>query len=201
MGGRIIMPSPERFEKTLRDFAISNDVIADIYDGFQKLTDKEHKRVKAVFFRQALLVMNEKLPKEQVKVILEANACSKSGVRERNSKEFARINQKLSIEDRLKLISNRAYMNMGKPELDKHGFLIVHAVSYRPTDKFECACPTISKIKRDYNIPKEYCYCCGGHFKYHYEIMLGVKLDLLEIVSSPHDTDGEKPCVFKYQMK
>ena len=28
--------------------------------------------------------------------------------------------------------------------------------------------------------------------------MLGVKLKLIEIVTSPHDTDGEKPCVFRY---
>ena len=49
-------------------------------------------------------------------------------------------------------------------------------------------------------IPREYCYCCGGHFKYHYEIMRGVNLELLEIVSSPHDTQGEEPCVFKYQI-
>jgi len=195
------MPSPEKFEQTLHDFSISNDVIENIYNGFGKLTSKTAKKEKSAFFNQALSVMNDALPKEQVKAVLEANACCKSGVRERNSKEFARINQDLNIEARLKLISKRPYMNMGNAELDEQGFLIIHAVTYHPNDKFECACPTISKIKRNYNIPKEYCYCCGGHFKYHYEIMLGVKLDIVEIVSSPHDTDGCKPCVFKYQIK
>ncbi len=50
-------------------------------------------------------------------------------------------------------------------------------------------------------MPREYCFCCGGHFKYHYEIMLGVKLGLIEIVSSPYDINGTKPCAFKYKIK
>ena len=35
---------------------------------------------------------------------------------------------------------------------------------------------------------------------YHYEIMLGVKLKLVEVISSPHDTDGEKPCAFRSEI-
>ena len=194
------MPSPEKFEKALRDFSVSKKVIEKIYKGYEKLTDKTVKREKAAFFRQALSVMNENLPEEQVKEILEANACCKSGVRERNSKEFARINKESSMEVRLELISQRPYLNMGRAELNEQGFLIVHGVTYQPDGKFECACPTVNKIKRDYDIPREYCYCCGGHFRHHYEIMLGVKLDMVEIVSSPHDTDGCEPCVFKYQI-
>lgn len=98
------------------------------------------------------------------------------------------------------MISSRPNLNMGSAELDENGSLIVHAVSYYLGDKFECVCPTVSKIKRDYSIPREYCYCCGGHFKYHYEIMLGVKLKLVEIISSPHDTDGKEPCAFRYDI-
>ena len=71
--------------------------------------------------------------------------------------------------------------------------IIVTGAGVYNGEKFECVCPTISKVKRDYTIPREHCYCCGGHFKYHYEVMLGVKLKLAEIVSSPHDTQaGEK---------
>lgn len=104
------------------------------------------------------------------------------------------------MEEKLGLISARPNLNMGSAELDENGLLLDHAVSYHPNEKFECACPTVSKIRRDYAIPREYCYCCGGHFRYHYEIMLGVRLRLVEIVTSPHDTDGEKPCAFRYEM-
>ena len=145
-------------------------------------------------------MINHRLPPEKVQQIFEANDCCKSGVREKNSKEFAGINAGLDTSDRLKLISARPYLNMGSAELDEAGFLLVHAVSYHPGDSFECACPTLSKIKRDDAITREYCWSCGGHFMYHYEIMLGLRLELVEIVSSPHDTDGEKPCVFRYEM-
>ena len=144
--------------------------------------------------------MNEKLPPDAVQEILEANACCKSGARLKNSKEFARTHAKFSISDRLKLISAHPYLNMGSTELDENGYLVVHAVAYHPGEKYGCACPTVSKVKIDDPIPREYCYCCGGHFKFHYEIMLDAKLKLAEIVSSPHDTDGEKLCTFRYEF-
>ncbi len=194
------MPSPEKFIETLDEFEIKKEIVDELCCGFGKLSSKASKKIKYSFFRQALEVMNAKLPSETVQKILEANACCKSGARLKNSKEFARIHTKLSILDRLKLISARPYLNMGSAELDENGYLVVYAVAYHPGEKFECACPTVSKIKYDAPIPREYCYCCGGHFKFHYEIMLEAKLKLVEIVSSPHDTDGENPCVFRYEF-
>lgn len=194
------MPSPEKFRETLDDYHVSQDIIDEMYDGVGELRTKTNKKIKSAFFKKALDVMNEKLPPEKVQEIIEANACCKGGNREKNSKEFARINADLDIEERLELISSRPYLNMGSAELNENGSLVVQGVSYYTGDKFECACPTVSKIARDYSIPREYCYCCGGHFKYHYEMMLGVKLKLVEIVSSPHDTKGEKPCAFRYEI-
>lgn len=194
------MPSPEKFRESLDAFEVKKEVIDEIYCGFGTLCSKTSKKIKAAFFAQALEVMNEKLLPVAVQEILEANACCKSGTRLKNSKEFARIHAELSISERLALISARPYLNMGSAELDENGRLLVHAVAYQPGPKFECACPTVSKVKRDDPIPREYCYCCGGHFKFHYEIMLGAKLKLAEIVSSPHDTDGEKPCAFRFEF-
>lgn len=194
------MPSPEKFRETLDAFGIAPEFIAEMYQGFGTLVSKTSKQVKSAFFKQALDVMNHRLPPETVQEILEANACCKSGVRDKNSREFAGINQALSIPERLERISSRPYLNMGTAELDENGFLIVHAVAYRPGGRFECACPTVSKIRRDYAIPREYCYCCGGHFRYHYEIMLGVPLKLVQILSSPHDTDGAEPCAFRFEI-
>ena len=194
------MPSPEKFRETLDDFKVAQDVIDEMYQGFGKLESKTNKKIKSAFFKQALDVMNEKLPKEQVQEIIEANACCKSGARLKASKEFACIQAGKSVEERLRLISERPYMNMGRAELDESGDLLVHAVSFYNGERFECVCPTVSKVKRDYNIPREYCYCCGGHFKFHYEIMLEVKLELVEIISSPHDTEGKEPCAFRFRV-
>ena len=194
------MPSPEKFGQILCEFGVSEKVTEKIYSGFEDIKDKSAKPERAAFFSQAVSVMNESLTKEQVKEILEANACCKGGARERNSKQFAKENKELGLQERLELISERPELYMGKAELDEQGFLIVYGISYQPKGKFECACPNVNQKKGAFEIPREYCYCCGGHFKYHYEIMLDVKLNLLEIVSSPHDTKGEEPCVFRYQI-
>lgn len=193
------MPSPEKFRETLTDFAVSEPIIQDMYLGFGTLASKTPKKTKAAFFTQAITVMNEKLPKEQVQALLEANACCKSGARDKTSKEFARIQKDTPLEDRLRLIAARPYLNMGKPELDEKGDLVIYAVHFYVEDHYACACPTVSKVKKEKPIPKEYCYCCGGHFKYHYEIMLGKKLELAEIVSSPHE-DQTRPCTFRFRF-
>lgn len=194
------MPSPEKFRETLTEFAVEEALVREINSGYENTVSKTNKKIKSAYFKQALDVMNAKLPPEQVQQILESNACCKSGARLKTSKQFAETQKDRTIEQRLALISQRPYLNMGYAELDADGNLLVHAVSYYPEDRFECACPTVSKVKRDYGIPREYCYCCGGHFKFHYEIMLGVRLELCEIVSSPHDTEGRQPCVFRYRI-
>ena len=194
------MPSPEKFRETLTTFAVDEDIIGEMYAGFGEPVSKTPKPTKSAFFRQAIEVMNERLPKERVQEIIEANACCKSGARLKASQEFAKVHKDDTVEERLRLISERPYMNMGRAALDADGTILVHAVTYVFEDRFACACPTVSCVKRDYAIPREYCYCCGGHFKFHYEIMLGVKLELCEIVSSPHDTDGREPCVFRFRI-
>lgn len=194
------MPSPEKFKETLAEFNLDEEIVCEINRGYENVVSKTNKKIKSAYFKQALDVMNARMSPERVQEIIEANACCKSGSRLNNSKKFAEVHKDLTLEERLKLISERPYMNMGSAELDGDGTILVHAVSYHPEDRFECACPTVSKVKRDYSIPREYCFCCGGHFKFHYEIMLGVKLELCEIVSSPHDTQGEKPCAFRYRI-
>lgn len=101
------MPSPEKFCDTLNDFNVEKDVRDAIYEGYERIVSGTSKKEKSAFFRQAIEIMNERLPKDKVQEILEANACCKSGAREKCSKEFARINANRSIEERLELISLR----------------------------------------------------------------------------------------------
>lgn len=83
-------------------------------------------------------------------------------------------------------------MNMGEPWIIDNETLKINAVSYIYEEKYACGCSNFRRLKRDYPVSKTYCCCCGGHFKYHYEIMLGVKLELIEVVSSPLDSDGKE---------
>ena len=190
------MPKPERFFETLVEYGVSEDIIAKIYNGFENVVSKTRKLSKAKLFKQALSVMESELGLDKTKEIFEANGCAKDGARLKVSKEFARINAELKTEDKLEKIRRAAYMNMGIPHLDENGDIVINAVDYRIGDKFVCACPTISKQAVQPN-SKNYCYCCAGHFKFHYEIMLGCKLTVAEIVCSPLDSDGANPCIIK----
>lgn len=86
---------------------------------------------------------------------------------------------------------------MGKPFFDSEGMLVVNAVEYFVDGRYRCACPNFNRF-RNLKASNTYCNCCAGHFKFHYEIMLGVPLKLIEIVHSPLEEDGTQPCIFKY---
>lgn len=191
------MPSPEKFHETLLEYGVPDAVIARIDMGFPALTSRTKKQIKARYFRQAIDVMERELGKAKTQEIFEANGCCKTGARLKASKEFARVNAGLPIEDRLAKLRQTPAMNMGRPELDEQGDLVVHAVSYREGDRYLCVCPTISKqaIQPE---SATYCCCCAGHFKFHYEIMLGCKLTFAEIVSSPLCSGGAAPCVIRF---
>lgn len=113
-------------------------------------------------------------------------------------KAFAKKNENLSLEEKLELIKDVPYM--GRAVKNEDGTITIHAVYYSDSGKFLCACSNYNGVKRDYSVSRNYCFCCAGHFKYHYEIMLGVKLKTLEVVSSPLDSDGKNPCIIKYAI-
>ncbi len=193
------MPSPERFYEILLEYKVDPKVITKIKKGFPDTTLKVKKKIKAEFFKQALSVMETELGVDKTREIFEANACCKTGTRLKASKEFARINEGLGMEEKLIKISKAPYMNMGAAVLDENGEIVVHAVNYIVDGVFCCACPSISR-QPVYPESKNYCYCCAGHFKYHYEIMLGCKLSVAEIVSSPLDSKGQNSCVIKFSV-
>lgn len=192
------MPGPKKFKESLRKFTIDEETIAMINKDYEEIVDKSPREVRAKYFKHAVDIMNQRIGRSKTKEILEYNACCKSGMREKVSKAFAEVNKELSLEKKIKKISE--VQNMGKPILNEDNTITVHAVNYRENEKFLCACSNFNKVKRDYTVSKDYCFCCGGHFKYHYEIMLGIKLEVEEIISSPLNSDGKDPCVFLFKI-
>lgn len=193
------MPSPEKLHETLEEYEVGKEIIALIDSGFEGIGSKTKKKVKAEFFKQALEIMEDKLGIQKTREIFEANGCCKSGARLKASKEFRRINADLCMEDKLAKIRRAPYMNMGSPALDENGEIVVNAVRYCIDGKYACACPSVSRQPVQ-PASKNYCYCCAGHFKFHYEIMLGCKLATAEIVSSPLDSKGNDPCVIRFAV-
>ena len=192
------MPCPEKFKTTLNDYKLDDSIINEINEGYEDITSSSPKKIKAAYFKRAADIMDSKLPPELTGEIFEVNACCKSGSREKASKAFAKKYAALSLAEKLEKIKSEPdkVPNMGTPVLNPDGSITLHAVYYRCGDKFECACSNFNKVKRDYPVSRTYCRCCGGHFLFHYEIMLGMKLRIAQVVSSPLDSDGKNPCVF-----
>lgn len=194
----IHMPSLEKFRKSLESFNVDKDTITRSQAGFENLTDKATKPKRAAYFKHAVDVLSEELSAEKFQEIFEWNACCKGGAKEKASKTFAKENAHLSLEEKLAKIKSVPYM--GDAHLNQDGTITLNAVSWFENEKFHCACSNFSKIKRDYPVSKNYCFCCSGHFLHHYQIMLGQKLKTLEIISSPLDSDGTNSCVMRFAI-
>lgn len=192
------MPCPEKFKESLEKFQVDEEVIKLINKGYENVVSKSPKEMKANYFQRAVDIMENKLQEEKIKEILQWNACCKSGARLKASKDFFKANKELTLEEKLNKISE--VPNMGFPALNNDGTITVHAVNYKIGDKYHCACSNFSKSKADFKVSKTYCHCCGGHFLFHYEKMLGLKLKVKEVISSPLDSEGKNPCVFKLEI-
>lgn len=193
------MPSPKKFRESLVKFEIPTEAIAAIDRGYEAVSDKSTKSKKAAFFRHGMEVLEQSTNPAVVRELMEWNACCKSGAREKASKQFARDNSTLSLQEKIEKITTVPYM--GRPVLESDGTLVLHAVTWLDGAAYRCACSQFSGLKLTQPIGKSYCLCCAGHFKYHYEIMLGVKLQTLEVVSSPLESLGQKPCVIRYAIE
>ena len=192
------MPSPKKFRQTLSDCGVSPDVIRVIDEGFEGVDDASPQAARAAYFKHASDVMDAALPFETKRDLMDQNGCCKSGAREKASMAFFREHKELPLNEKLPLIA--AVPNMGRPVLNADGTITIHAVTYRIGEKFACACSNYNRLKRDYPVSRTYCLCCAGHFRYHYEIMLGVKLTLRSVDSSPLDTGGAEPCVMTFAV-
>ncbi len=192
------MPSPEKFKKSLEKFDISEDIISQINCGYEDILDKSPKKIKAAYFKRAVDIMNEQVEPQKLQEIFEWNACCTGGARAKASKTFAKENADCTLEEKIEKIKDVPYM--GNPVLNEDGTITINAVSYSDGEKYLCACSNFNGVKMDCSVSKNYCYCCAGHFRHHYEIMLGVKLETEEIVSSPLE-DSQNPCVIKFRKK
>ena len=192
------MPGLGKFQESFKEFDIDEKIITQLNEEFGVVDSKTPKKKRALYFKRAVDIMEENIEHEKFQEIFEWNACCKGGGREKASKAFAKKNADLSLEEKLELI--KEVPNMGSPVRNEDGTITIHAVYYSDGGKYLCACPNFNGVKRDYSVSKSYCFCCAGHFKYHYEIMLGVKLQTLEVVSSPLDSEGKNPCILKYAI-
>ena len=85
--------------------------------------------------------------------------------------------------------------------------------SYRDGEKYRCLCSAIvikgvkvSALAQDNHdaggcvMPLSYCYCCAGSGRRHLQLQLGVELKTKEVMSTPINSKGKRPCEIIYQI-
>jgi hypothetical protein len=187
------MPNLEKIEKTMIREGISPDIIKKI--KIDHPVNNDTQNVIAVIDRMDKLLSNE-----QKLAVMEKQGCCKCGQRDRNCKAFGKEHKDKSLAEKIKLLSGTQYMMA--PHLNSDGTISVSYGGHQNkvhTGKTTCSCGQIKKLKQPFSVTTTFCGCCAGHFLYHYQNALGVKLKLKEIVSSPLNTNGEKHCEFKFE--
>ncbi|MFH1086241.1 MAG: hypothetical protein V1772_10820 [Chloroflexota bacterium] len=102
----------------------------------------------------------------------------------------------LPLADRIAALNQVRYM--GQPALNADGTL---TASIGAEGGFACPCPAMSAAPPEAPISITYCYCCGGHFRYHYQIALGVALRAVAVQSSALASGRREPCRFVFAIE
>ncbi|MCL2722012.1 MAG: hypothetical protein FWD47_11830 [Treponema sp.] len=188
------MPYLEKIEKTMIKERIPQEIIKKL--KIEHPVNNDPKNVIAVIER-----MDKLLSDEQRFAVMEKQGCCKSGQRDRDCKAFGIEHKNKPLAEKIKLLSGIQYMMI--PRLNKDNTITVSYGGNQNgihTGKTTCSCGQIKELKQPFSVTPTFCGCCAGHFLYHYQNALGIKLKLKEIVSSPLNTNGEKPCEFKFEI-
>lgn len=189
------MPSVKKFREALVRFAIDPETIGEINEGYETLAARSSKKQKAAFFERATRLLDERLSCEENCRLFDYGACRIDGVQDRVSGAFAKKIAMLPLSEKVQAIWELE--DMGRPELLEDGTILA-VVSYYRDGKYGCACPIFHGLKDVPRVSPTYCFCCAGHFRHHYQKILGVTLRTKEIVSSALNSNGGRPCAFTF---
>ncbi len=189
------MAAVENLRNALKACHIDESVVAQIMQGYDKITDKAPKEKKAAFFAQAVARMDKLLEPEACRAIRDACACSKGGWRLSAVQKLAKEYEGKPLEEKVQALCHVTHM--GKPTLNDDGTI---TAGIGGEEGCPCACPVFSEAALPEPVSITYCYCCAGHFRHHYQIALGKRLVTKQIVSSALESLGRKPCRFVYEV-
>jgi len=190
------MPNLKKMKETMQTLGISPDIMEQMnFEADQ--SGNNPQGVLAVIDK-----MDELLTKEQCLAVMQEQGCCKGGKRDKDCKAFGKEHKNKPLAEKLALLFT--VENMMSPRVNDDGtFSITWGSGYLNgvhTGNATCSCGTIKKLKQPFTVSPTYCGCCAGHFLYHYQNALKVKIRLKEINSSPLNTNGEKPCSFTFEI-
>lgn len=139
--------------------------------------------------------MDNLLSQVQILSVMEEQGCNKN---EPTAEFMLKLKDK-SIEERIKILNAMDMNESARSRLNDDGTLSIFW-NFEENGKYRCVCPIINKLSKPTIVSLTYCGCCSGHVKYGFENSLGVKLRLIETVSSPINSNGEKQCEHLFEI-
>jgi hypothetical protein len=151
----------------------------------------------------AISQMDKRLAPEVMHDILDSCACT-------GGKDFLKRCETIGKEMAgMTLAEKIDYINSISSEdesivLNDDGTLTVRW-AFASGEKHKCVCSAAVKNglrvaqlaeDADGSMPLSYCYCCAGSARRHLQLQLGISLKTKEIITSPINSSGEKPCKF-----
>jgi len=188
----------ERYANCLKCAGVSEDVITRIVNvPYPASGDK--KQDNANYCAAVMAQCDALLDFDTTAEAMLERACCKDGFRLKNSRSVAKWHGNQPLGKKLKALGKKKWM--GRPHLTQDGDIYTaHCAGTGFPDGPRCSCWCFDgAIPEQGKMPLSYCLCCAGHFRFHYQIALGVKLRVKEIVSSVF---GEEPqyCSFLFEI-
>jgi hypothetical protein len=172
---------------------IKQEIIDKIMGGGEDILRKTTPTKKAEWMRESMLRMNKLLDLKTRKAVREACACRLTGRPLKASQGIAVKNK--SLQDRIKAANKAIAVYGGCVRIQDNGEILMR---FGPEGLDYHRCPCLPGA--DKPLPVTYCFCCGGHVKYHLQIQLGLELDYT-IQSTALSSGGKLPCTFIFRIK
>jgi len=190
------MPTVANIKKAMRKKGISAELITQL----EFPTPRGNQVMEVLSLIQQ---MDNLLTREQCLAVMEEQGCGKT---EKISAPFMEFGQKhvgRTIEEKVELLAESDMPHTIPCHINSDGMLSIHW-SFGQEGNYKCVCRKINFAYKEQgeqaDISKTYCGCCAGHVRHIHQLALGVKLKLVEIISSPISSGGKKRCEFLFEI-
>ena len=178
--------------KQIKQTMLDKGIPAEVMEQFVfPASEEETPEEKIAFASQ----MDQLLSREQILSVMQEQGCNKH---EHSAESLLKFKGK-TLAERIELLNSMSKPHELYSRLNGDGTLSV-SWGYEDNGKYRCVCPIMEKLSKTATVSITFCGCCSGHIKYHFEQDLGVALRLVETVSSPLSSNGEKYCEHRYEI-
>jgi hypothetical protein len=189
------MPTVANIKKAMRKKGIPAELMMQI--DFPKPSGNQTGEVLSLINQ-----MDKLLTREQCLAVMEEQGCHKTERVVAPFREFGQTHAGKTLSEIIQLLTGLDTPHRTPCHLNPDGTLSIYW-GFGQEGNYRCVCRKINhKYKREpVNVTKTFCGCCAGHVRHTYQLALGVKLRLKEIVSSPISSGGKERCEFLFEIE